>query len=280
VRGLSPDLWAAKQFLTYEVVKMKNIKVILVLFLIIAGILIPGTEIPVQAAKVRLSKKVLTMETGDSKKISVKGTSEKITWASSDKNVAVVKKGKITAKGAGTCNITATFGTETLTCVVTVNAKKVPMFDATTNVGEITFPVNKQWVSLSAKNQDKTDTIKGYAGSTSILIYEAINVPKDEYAKAVDSKEKFDEIGKAFVNAMGQKVGFTDANTEILTEDTLYIGKTTGMGNILGKKMHMVVYYSLKDGYFIMCMAMNPGESLMEETDTLAFEACKAAKKQ
>lgn len=259
---------------------MKKIKKFLMLFLVMAGVLALGSETAVQAAKVRLSKKELTLEIGNSKKITVKGTSEKITWASSDKNVATVKKGKITAKGAGTCNITATFGTETLTCVVTVNAKKLPMFDATVNVGEITFPVNKLWVSLSAKNQDNTDSIKGYAGSTSIMIYEAISVPKDEYEKAVDSVEKFEEIGNAFINAMGQKLGFTDANNKILREDSIYIGKTTGIGNILEKKMHTVIYYSLKDGYFIMCMAMNPGESLLEETDTVAFEACKSAKKQ
>ena len=105
-------------------------------------------------------------------------------------------------------------------------------------------------------------------------------MPRDEYEKAVNSKEEFEKIGNAFISSMGQKTGFTDAKTEILTEDSLYIGKTTGIGNILGKKMHTVIYYSLKDGYFIMSMAMNPGDKLSEDTDTFAFEACKSAKKQ
>ena len=64
------------------------------LFLVMAGVLALGSETAVQAAKVRLSKKELTLEIGNSKKITVKGTSEKITWASSDKNVATVKKAR------------------------------------------------------------------------------------------------------------------------------------------------------------------------------------------
>lgn len=41
-------------------------------------------------------------------------------WSTSDKNVAVIEDGKITAVGEGTCTITASFGGKTASCAVTV----------------------------------------------------------------------------------------------------------------------------------------------------------------
>ena len=84
-----------------------------------------GFEVPVHAAKVKLSKKSITLEVGQKKTIKVKGTTKKVTWSSSDKNIATVSsKGKITAKGEGTCKITAKVGSKKLTCKVTVKPSK------------------------------------------------------------------------------------------------------------------------------------------------------------
>ena len=47
---------------------MKKIKKFLMLFLVMAGVLALGSETAVQAAKVRLSKKELTLEIGNRKR--------------------------------------------------------------------------------------------------------------------------------------------------------------------------------------------------------------------
>jgi len=58
---------------------------------------------------------------GYTKQLSVSGTKEKVTWTTSNKNVAVVdKNGIVTAKGPGTAVITATVNSKKLTCDVKV----------------------------------------------------------------------------------------------------------------------------------------------------------------
>lgn len=98
----------------------KTVKFLLSLLVIVTAFTL-GFEIPVHAAKVKLSKKSITLEVGQKKTIKVKGTTKKVTWSSSDKKIATVNsKGKITAKSEGTCNITAKVGSKKLTCKVTV----------------------------------------------------------------------------------------------------------------------------------------------------------------
>ena len=98
----------------------KKVKLLLSLLVIVATFTL-GFEVPVHAAKVKLSKKSVTLEVGKKKTIKVKGTTKKVTWSSSDKNIATVSsKGEITAKGEGTCKITAKVGSKKLTCKVTV----------------------------------------------------------------------------------------------------------------------------------------------------------------
>lgn len=50
----------------------------------------------------------------------IDATDPTVTWASDDEAVATVADGVVTAVGAGTCTITATAGTQTDTCAVTV----------------------------------------------------------------------------------------------------------------------------------------------------------------
>ena len=135
---------------------MKKVATLLLSLLVIIGAFVVGFEVPAQAAsKVKLSKKTVKLEVGKTKKIKVKGTTDKVTWAtsSSKKAVATVKKGKITAKGEGSCKITATVGSKTLTCKVTVTAKKSSSnskFDSSVKVGEITFPLQTAWTAYMA----------------------------------------------------------------------------------------------------------------------------------
>lgn len=83
------------------------------------------SALPVSAkARIKLSKTSLTMRPAQTKVIKLKGTSKKAKWTSSNKKVAVVKNGKITAKKAGKAVITAKIGKKKYKCKVVVKAKK------------------------------------------------------------------------------------------------------------------------------------------------------------
>lgn len=87
---------------------------------------------PVQAAKVKLNKKTVTINVGKTVQLKIKGTSKKAKWSSSNKNVATVsKKGKVKGKKAGTAIITAKVGKKKLKCKVTV---KQPTIAANTKI--------------------------------------------------------------------------------------------------------------------------------------------------
>lgn len=78
-------------------------------------------ETSVTDAAHRLNKSKLRLKSGTSYKLKVKGQKRKITWRSSKKKIASVsKKGKVTAKKAGTATITAKIGKKRLRCRVTV----------------------------------------------------------------------------------------------------------------------------------------------------------------
>lgn len=77
------------------------------------------------AASVKINKKKLTLSTGKTARLKIKGASGKVTWKSSNKKVAAVnKKGTVKAKKAGKAKITATLKIQKKTkrffCHVTV----------------------------------------------------------------------------------------------------------------------------------------------------------------
>lgn len=67
------------------------------------------TTTNVSAATVKLNKKKLVIKKGKSKKIKLQGVSSKdVKWKTTDKTVARVKNGNVTAKNVGVCYINAT----------------------------------------------------------------------------------------------------------------------------------------------------------------------------
>ena len=78
--------------------------------------------------KPRLNKTTLNLKVGDSYTLVVNNRGNRsVTWSSNYPNVASVSSGKVSAKAAGSCTITARLsdGT-TLTCKVTVTQKSQP----------------------------------------------------------------------------------------------------------------------------------------------------------
>ena len=76
----------------------------------------------------KLSAKKKTICVGKKSELTIKGDIiGTVKWATSDKSVATVKDGKITAKKVGTAKITATVGGKKLTCKVTVRKPMVAL---------------------------------------------------------------------------------------------------------------------------------------------------------
>ena len=262
-------------------VRMKKVVTLLLSLFVITGAFVLGFEVPAQAAaKVKLSKKSVTLTVGKKKTIKVKGTKDKVTWATSDKKVATVSsKGKITAKGEGTCNITATVGSKTLTCKVTVKAKAAAT--NTVKVGEITFPYDPSWTEYMAPTtQAGGVTLAAYVGKDfSVYMYESVAVPEKDFKEAVSSKESFEYIGDLFVSELAAQAGATDTKVEIFEDGGVKYGKAVGTGSAQGYSMAFAIYYKLQDNNFIITMGMEMSSSVSSSVDAAAFEACKAAKK-
>lgn len=90
-------------------------------------------------ASIKLNKSKLTIYRGKTAtlKATVTGASTKVKWKSSNLSIAVVNsKGKITAKKAGTCKITATANGKKAICTVTVknNSKKYRDIEKVSNM--------------------------------------------------------------------------------------------------------------------------------------------------
>ena len=77
--------------------------------------------VPLEAHAARISKKRLILYVGDTSKLRITGTSEKVQWKSSKKKIATVDaKGTVTAKKAGKVTITAKTDEKAYFCSVTV----------------------------------------------------------------------------------------------------------------------------------------------------------------
>ncbi len=102
---------------------MGKIKKIVSIVLILA---LAVTMMPVNAnAAVKLNTTKKTIEVGQSVTLKVTGTTQKVTWKSSNKKVATVtQKGKVTGKQEGKATISAKVGKKTLKCKITVKAKE------------------------------------------------------------------------------------------------------------------------------------------------------------
>ena len=99
--------------------KKKFVKILAVMMVcaLICGIF-PQTG--VFAADVKLSAKKKTIQVGESFTLTLKNASGKITWKSSDKKVATVKKGVVTGISEGKAKIVAKNAGKKYTCKVTV----------------------------------------------------------------------------------------------------------------------------------------------------------------
>lgn len=129
---------------------MKNVKRLLCLIMVamVMVAVVPSTS--EAAAKVKLNKKKITLTITNKKKnpsvtLKVKGvskkTAKKANWSTSNKKVATVKKGKVTAKKAGKAVITCKVKGKKYTCEVIVKDNRKENNSKTTKC-------NHRWAEL------------------------------------------------------------------------------------------------------------------------------------
>lgn len=121
-------------------IKMKMIAIALIVAMtVVAPVTVPITDntAVAQAATVKISKSKVSMEIAATTTLKVIGTKSKVTWKTSDKEVATVtNKGVVTAQSAGTAKITATVNKKNYTCTVTVIPAQNP-YQVNANFSEI-----------------------------------------------------------------------------------------------------------------------------------------------
>lgn len=98
----------------------KIISLAITVIMVLCIVLIP-IETASAASKVKISKTSAVVTEGDYLYLSMKGTTKKATWTSSNKYKATVSKnGKVTTNGTGKVTITAKIGNKTYSCKVVI----------------------------------------------------------------------------------------------------------------------------------------------------------------
>lgn len=105
----------------------KKIAAAVLMLMLVLALAVP-TFAKSKAKKPKLSKTKVTMYVRDRKTITLKNAkASKVKWFTSNKSVATVKKGKITAKKKGTAYIKAKNKGKTYKCKVTVKVERIPV---------------------------------------------------------------------------------------------------------------------------------------------------------
>jgi|GEM_PF-363352 len=197
-------------------------------------------KVTVKKRSLSMNKSKASMETEGTLKLKVKNKKKgsKVTWSSSDKSVATVsKKGKVTAKKAGTVTITATVGKSKtkVTCEITVTKRTVRM-----NKTEATITVGKT-LKLKVKNKKSPKTIKWSSSNKKVATVSSggkVTAKKAGYATITAKWGKKKVTCKITVKAKTLKLNQTEAS--------LYVGKSTTL-KVKNKTKKQTVTWSSSD---------------------------------
>ena len=162
------------------IMKKMNIRKTISILMLLACICTLIMPTSVQAAKISLSATSKTLTVGKTTALKISGTSKKVVWTSSNKNIATVSsKGKVKGIKAGTCTIKAKVGGKTYKCKVTV--KKAS-----------TTPTNPSGSLTKEQAQAKIEEACRAHGLVS----------SQEYAQSLWDSGKFDEWGYSYEEVM------------------------------------------------------------------------------
>ena len=266
----------------------KRIFKLLSVLLITIGLCLSSVYIPVKVTAkttstktATLNKTSVTLLVGESTKIKVKNSKETVKWSSSNKKVAFVsKKGKITAKKAGTCNIIATIGTLKLYCSVTVrnasnsdtNEKilKNENFNSSYYLGGITFPYNNSWQCL-ALQENENDSSIAFSYLDSGIIYQTIKFDSELFNHYTANTTSFNNLLKIYMKDSNE---YYNLKTEIL-DSSENLGKITANYIYEGSmECSVVCYIKLQNNSMITVKGITYGQSASTILDEILHDAC------
>jgi len=261
---------------------MKKLRIIFLSFMLAITFIAPaiypsmGNVAVAQAATIKINKKSLTLEVGQSKTLKITGTKKKGTWSSSKKSVATVSsKGKVTAKSKGTATITATVSGKKYTCKVTVKEavnpylKDAPFEAKELKVDKISFVIPKNWVTselsetenamfgLISEEMNQEEIDSNYTlltpentilGSSVLLSIVSTNEKAPDYE---DAKEFFNlYLSEDYLKSLIQDVGF-GLKVENFKEDEF----KTDLSTVFTKSFQLNLgYFNLKTDFKLYCL--------------------------
>lgn len=136
--------------------------------------------------------------------LKVTGNKGNVTWSTSNKNVATVISGKVTAVGEGTATITASVDGKKLTCKVTVPKSDTSTKPVTQNPSTTKKNTDNNLKSLSVKASDGKELVLSpeFKASTTTYAVSTVNSYSSINIKAVanDAKAKVEGTGDFEIN--------------------------------------------------------------------------------
>ena len=205
-----------------------------------------------------LNKTSLILNKDDRYCLSLKNTSGKVTWKTSNPSVASVENGNVYAKGKGTAIITARYGGKNYTCRVTVNAADVELNNETADVrigkslqlklknasGPVVWKSEDPNVATVSSNGKVTGRKKGfvyitakYKGKTYVCkVYVVKNSKRIVGTCEVTYYCECDICSEGLVNSQGKPIGSTGevlkANYSIAVDPSVIpLGSDVLIGN-------------------------------------------------
>ena len=228
---------------------MRKTSGIALLALLFSAVAILGLGSSVQAeaaAKYKLNKTKATIYTGNSIKLKVK-KAKSVKWKTSNKKIAEVKKGKVTALAKGKATITASIGKTKLKCRITVksdylNRKTVTLYKSGTfQMQAVKFKGNlKGWRSEDTSVVSVSDTglLTGIAEGTANV---TVKLKRETYRCKVQvvnslTREDFaleftDEKGNAYTNFIDYAKYWNTATDYLSAEAGDKIARGIGIGS-------------------------------------------------
>ena len=180
----------------------------------------------VPVSSITLNKTSLTLAEGESQTLTAtvnpdNATDKTITWTSSNKNVATVADGKVTAIAKGSATITASAGGKSASCSVSVQQKE----EDTAGPNIVSFDVSPKSVDVTDNSQKVTFTVHltdetGVKPGFSATLFNPVNVidtmqyadfslksgdKKDGYYEAIATIAKGATAGNWTVSISGLK---------------------------------------------------------------------------
>lgn len=214
---------------------------------------IDAMVVPVFATGISLNKTTATIQGADIltliATVTPSDTTEKVSWKSSDETIATVKDGVVTAVSNGNCTITATIGSYSATCVITVE-NIVTKYSITRNLVGCTSSSDTTVVSEGSSYTEMILANDGYSlidGSISVTMGGS-DVTNSVYRNGVITISAV--TGDIVISASAEVSIDDTALVYNLPESTTFDGtKSVDTGFMADTNESFTVAFTLEDGY-------------------------------